>query len=92
MIGLITFLSYTGTVYTKVCLYLLELSFLVNCLVLAASNGIIGSAMAEGEQPIRAILTFTSVGIAFATFIGVLVYHTLTQMKNSRVWMNLKLQ
>ncbi len=41
------------------------------------------SALTEENQ---LALTYASVGIAFATFIGILVYHILTQVRDSRFW------
>ncbi len=83
IVGLLTLLLITGTVYNKTHLHLLEITFLVNCLFLAASAGTIVQAMTEENQ---LALIYTSVGIAFATSIGTLVYHTLTQVRDSRVW------
>ncbi len=81
IVGLLTLLLFTGTVYNNVYLYILEVSFLVNCLFLAA--GTMAPALTEENQ---LALTYTSVGIAFTTFIGILVYHILTQVRDSRVW------
>ncbi len=80
-VGLLTLLAFTGTVYNNVYLYILEVSFLVNCLFLAA--GTMASALTEENQ---LALTYTSASIAFATFVGILLYHTLTQVRDSRVW------
>ncbi len=80
-VGLLTLLLFTGTVYNNAYLYILEVSFLVNCLFLAA--GTIARVLTEENQ---LALTYTSVGIAFATFIGILVYHTLTQIRDTKFW------
>ncbi len=61
----------------------MEISFLVNCLFLVASAGTMAPALTEENQ---LALTYTSVGIAFTTFIGILVYHILTQVRGSRFW------
>ncbi len=83
IVGLLTLFSIIGSVYNNIPLHLLEISFLVNCLFLAASAGTIAPSLTAENQ---LALTYTSVGIAFATFIGILVYHTLTQARDSRVW------
>ncbi len=87
VLGLISLLTYTGTVYSRVHLYLLELSFLINSLLLAAAHGMMAPVLTEGNQ---LALTYTSVGIAFTTFGGILVYHTV-QVRDSRAWSTIKL-
>ncbi len=81
IVGLLTLMSYTGAVYNTVYLHLLEVSFLVNYLFLAACT--VSLSLTDTNQ---LALTYTSVGISFVIFIGVLVYHSLTQVRDSRVW------
>ena len=37
-------------------------------------------------------VTFTSVGIAFATFTGIVIYHSVQQIKDTRLWRSVSLK
>ena len=73
VIGLLTLFHFTGLIYKKLCLEVLEASFILNLGVLAAATYSVRLAESPESQ---AAVTYTSVGVAFATFVGVIVYHT----------------
>ena len=72
-------------IYKTWTLGLLETSFIINLIILAVAalyirpNG--------GNQNAA---TFTSVGIAFATFHGIVIYHSVQQIKGTRLWKRLR--
>ena len=68
VIGLLTLTRFTGLIYKNLYLEILEASFILNLGVLAAAT-----------YSVR-LVTNTSVGVAFATFVGVLVYHAYQQL------------
>ena len=75
VIGLLTLTHFTGLMYKKLYLDILEISFIVNLGILAGATYYVKLAVA-----------YTSVGIAFAiTFIVVLLYHAYQQ-----VWLELQ--
>ena len=74
VIGLVTLTRFTGVIYKKLYLDILEASFILNLGFLAAVTYSVRLAKIPESQ--QAIVTYLSVGIAFATFVGVLVYHT----------------
>ena len=79
VIGLITLTRFTGLIYKKLCLDVLEASFILNLGILAAATysvRLVGTPAYESQ----AAVTYTSVGIAFATFVVVLTYHTYQQV------------
>ena len=77
VIGLFTLIHFTGVVYKMIYLDILETSFFINLGILAAAI----YAVRHAENPEnQAAVTYISVGIAFATFVGVLVYHTYQQV------------
>ena len=77
IIGLFTLALLTGRVFKNPYIGALEGSFLLNLGVLAATTYHIN--LAGGNQ---AAATFTSIGIAFVTFIGIVAYHIFLQMKD----------
>ena len=78
--ALLTFLAILDTrVYKKWSLCLLEISFLLNLDILAVATLYI-HFIVQGNQ---SAATFTSVGIAFVTFIGIVIYHSVQQMKGT---------
>ena len=77
VIGLLTLTHFTGLVYKKLYLDILEISFILNLGVLAVATYYVNQALVPVSQ---AAVAYTSVGIAFATFIGVLLYHTYQQV------------
>ena len=73
VIGLVTLTRFTGVIYKKLYLDVLEASFILNLGILAAVTYSVRHAELPESQ---AAVTYTSVGVAFATFVGILVYHT----------------
>ena len=71
----------SGGVYRNWYLNVLEGSFALNLIILAASTYHVqltgGNQLAAGN---------TSVSIAFATFIGILIYHILQQLRHMKMW------
>ena len=83
LIGLLTtFILFT--VYKAWYLNVLEASFIINLLVLA--NGTYYVEISGGNQ---IALTYTSVSVAFATFCGIVVYHSCLQVKDTMVFKKL---
>ena len=77
VIGLLTLTHFTGFIYKKLYLDILEISFVLNLGVLAVATYYVKLAVVPVSQ---AAVAYTSVGIAFTTFIGVLLYHTYQQV------------
>ena len=76
MVVVFTFLQQTGSLYKSRATELLEISFLLNLLLLSISTSHV--IIAGGNQ---SALVFTSVGVAFVQFIGILLYHAYIQTK-----------
>ena len=74
-------------IYKTWTLRLLETSFILNLNILAVATLYIRSR--GGNQNAA---TFTSVGIAFATFTGIVIYHSIQQIKNTRLWKRVSLR
>ena len=68
-------------IYKTWSLGLLETSFILNLAILAVATLYVRPS--GGNQNAA---TFTSVGIAFATFTGIVIYHSVQQIKGSRLW------
>ena len=68
-------------IYKTWSLGLLETSFILNLAILAVAT--LYGRLSGGNQNAA---TFTSVGIAFATFTGIVIYHSVQQLKGSRLW------
>ena len=64
-------------VYKSWYLNALELSFILNLGILAVATHHV--KLSEGSQ---AAVTYTSVGIAFLTFVGIVTYHIYLQIKS----------
>ena len=64
-------------VYKAWYLNVLEASFIINLLLLA-----IGTYYVEISEGNQSALTYTSVSVAFATFSGIVVYHSCLQVKD----------
>ena len=62
-------------------LNVLEASFIINLLLLAIGTYYV--KISEGNQ---SALTYTSVSVAFATFCGIVVYHSCLQIKDSNLF------
>ena len=68
------------TVYKAWYLNVLEASFIINLLVLA-----VGTYYVEISGGNQSALTYTSVSVAFATFSGIVIYHSCLQIKDSKL-------
>ena len=73
-----------GGMYKKWYLNALESSFIFNLIILAAAT--YQTKLAGGNQ---AAVFYTSVTIAFTTFIGIIIYHVYQRLRDSRAWRNL---
>ena len=74
--GIFIWFAFSGMVYKKWCLNALELSFILNLGILAVTT--IYVKVSGGSQ---AAVAYTSVGIAFLTFVGIVTYHIYLQIK-----------
>ena len=72
-------------IYRTWRLGLLETSFILNLAILAVATLYIRPS--GGNQNAA---TFTSVSIAFATFTGIVIYHSVQQIKDTRLWRRLR--
>ena len=77
----------SSRIYKTWSLGLLETSFIINLIILAVATLYIRSS--GGNQNAA---TFTSVGIAFATFTGIVIYHAVQQIKGTRLWRRVSLR
>ena len=77
VIGILTVTRFTGLTYKKLYLDILDASFILNLGILAA---VTYSVRLAEKRESQATVTNISVGIAFATFVGVLVYHAYQQV------------
>ena len=68
-------------IYKTWSLNVLELSFNSNFCSLAVASLYICAA--EGNQN---AVTFTSISVAFATFVGIVIYHLVQQLKEAPRW------
>ena len=75
IISLVVF-GLSGRVYKSWCLNALEVSFLLNLGVFAAGTYHVN--LTAGDQ---AAITYTSVGVAFLTFVGIVAYHAHLRLK-----------
>ena len=66
-------------IYQKWWIGLLDLSFTLNLGILAAVTGIISHGNQEA-------MTFTSIGIAFGAFIGIIIYHLSLHLQRTQMW------
>ena len=85
MFGLEAVMRFTSAIYKNRYLDILESLFILNLGILA-----IGTYQVEQGGGSQMALYCTSVGIAFATFIGITLYHVLLQLKSSRLWNTLQ--
>ena len=72
-------------IYKTWILGLLETSFILNLTILAVATSY--TRLSGGNQNAA---TVTSVGIAFATFSGIVIYHSVQQIKDTRLWRRLR--
>ena len=75
--GIIVGFALSGMVYKSWCLNALELSFILNLGILAVTT--IYMKVSGGIQD---AVAYTSVGIAFLTFVGIFTYHISLQIKS----------
>ena len=72
---------FSTRIYKTWSLGLLETSFIINLAILAVATQYIRPS-GGNQNP----ATLTSVGIAFATFTGIVIYHSVQQLKGTRLW------
>ena len=77
-------LNTNGGVYQKRFLNVLESSFILNLAILATATYQV--KLAGGSQ---AAVFYTSVAVAFSTFIGIIAYHVYQRLRDSRFWRTL---
>ena len=75
--GIIVVFALTGMVYKSWCLNALEVSLILNLGILAAATQHVKQS--GGSQ---AAVAYTSVGIAFLTFVGIVTYHIYIRIKS----------
>ena len=75
--GIFVWFALSGMVYKSWCLNALELSFILNLGILAVTT--IYVKVSGGSQ---AAVAYTSVGIAFLTFVGIVTYHVYLKIKS----------
>ena len=78
-----TCLAFTPSVYKKVWLTVLEYSLLLNLSAVSAATFYCRDPQLSGNQ---AVVVYISVGIAFLTFVMILIYHLYQCTINSRAW------
>ena len=84
--AILIFLTILGSrIYKRWSLGLLETSFILNLTILAVATYIY--VRTGGNQN---AVTVISVGIAFATFTGIVIYHSVQQIKGTRLWRRLR--
>ena len=71
----------SGGVYRNWCLNALEGSFALNLIILVGATYHVN--LSGGNQ---LAVGYTSVSIAFITFIGILVYHIFLQLRSTKLW------
>ena len=81
-VAVLTYPTILGSrIYKTWSLGLLDTSFIINLTILAVATLYIRPS--GGNQNAA---TFTSVGIAIATFTGIVIYHSVQQIKGTRLW------
>ena len=86
-IVILTLSTILSKIYKTWSLGLLETLFILNLSILAVATLYI--RLSGGNQNAA---TLTSVGIAFATFIGIVIYYFVQQIKGTRLWRRLYLK
>ena len=74
----------SGGVYRIWCLDVLEGSFALNLIVLAAATYHI--KLTVGNQSSQLAVGYISVSIALATFVSILTYHIFLQVRHTKLW------
>ena len=67
-------------IYSNWSLDILESSFILNLGILAGATYHVRSSGGNQE-----VVTYLSIGIAFTEFVGIVIYHTIIQLKNTAV-------
>ena len=80
-IGIIAIGFVSEKIYKKWYLRALEVSFMVNLGILASATYHV--RITGGNQ---AAVAYISIGIAFTTFIGIILYHIFLQMRDTKLW------
>ena len=75
--GIFIWFALSGMVYKSCCLNALDVSFILNLGILAVATY---HVTLSGES--WAAVTYTSVGIAFLTFVGIVTYHIYLRIKS----------
>ena len=75
--GIIGWLTFSGVVYKSSYLNAIEVSFILNLGMLAVATFYV--TLSGGSQ---AAVAYTSVGIAFLTFVGIVIYHIYIRIKS----------
>ena len=75
--------SITGIVYKNTALNILEISFILNLLIL--SGWTVYNRNASDSSDGQTALVCTSTGVAFTTFICIIFYHTYLYLKSSKL-------
>ena len=79
--GLLTLALNTGSMYRKWYNNVLESSFILNLAILA-----LASYQVKVEGGSQAAAAYTSVSVAFTTFICIIMYHVTERIVESRTW------
>ena len=65
-----------GGAYHKLYINIIEASFILNICILSSATQVAGRN--------QAVATYLSVGIAFAEFVGILIFHSYLSIKNAK--------
>ena len=85
--GIFGWLTLSGLVYKSWYLNALEVSFILNLSVLTVATYYVKQSDRHQGQ---AAVVYTSVGIAFLTFVGIIIYHIFMQIKTKVQYMKCK--
>ena len=86
-VGLFTIGFLTEKIYKSWYLSILEVSFISNLIILSLATYHVN--LAGGSQ---AAVAYTSLSIAFATFIGIVIYHVYLQLGNTKRWKSMSMK
>jgi len=81
LLSLFTYAALAGSVYKAWSLNVIEYSFFLNLGILVSAT-YYTTVSGQGQTAVA----YTSVSIAFAKFILIVVFHTLTKIKSSHYW------
>ena len=80
--GLITFVLATAGIYRNHSFSILEASFFLNLVLLATATSLVSIV---GNSQLQAAVPLTSLSIAFMTFVGIVIYHILLQIRETKM-------